>query len=177
MIRGTFANIRLRNALVPGSEGNITLHFPSGEQVTIFEASMRYQAAGTPLIVLAGKEYGTGSSRDWAAKGTMLLGIKAVIAESFERIHRSNLVGMGVLPLQFLRGENAQTLGLTGEEAFTITGLNEITPKQQLTVTATSPDGSEKTFQALTRIDSPIEVEYYRNGGILQTVLRRLTQA
>ncbi len=177
MIRGTFANIRLRNGLVPGSEGNITLHFPTGEQVTIFEASMRYQQAGTPLIVLAGKEYGTGSSRDWAAKGTLLLGIKAVIAESFERIHRSNLVGMGVLPLQFLAGENAASLGLTGEESFSISGLNEIAPKQQITVTATSPDGTEKRFQALARIDSPIEVEYYRNGGILQTVLRRLVQA
>jgi aconitate hydratase len=177
MVRGTFANIRLRNALVPGSEGNITLHFPSGEQLSIFEASMRYQQAGTPLIVLAGKEYGTGSSRDWAAKGTLLLGIKAVIAESFERIHRSNLVGMGVLPLQFLPGESAATLGLTGEESFSFTNLQQVSPKQVITVTATRPDGSTLEFQALVRIDSSIEVEYYRHGGILQMVLRRLMQA
>ena len=174
MVRGTFANIRLRNQLVPGSEGNITLHFPSGEQTSIFEASMRYQQAGTPLIVLAGKEYGTGSSRDWAAKGTLLLGIKAVIAESFERIHRSNLVGMGVLPLQFLPGESAASLGLTGEESFSIAGLDTLAPKQIVTVTATRPDGSTLNFQALVRIDSSIEVEYYRHGGILQMVLRRL---
>ncbi|MCB1467028.1 MAG: aconitate hydratase, partial [Rhizobiaceae bacterium] len=174
MVRGTFANIRLRNQLVPGSEGNITLHFPSGEQTSIFEASMRYQQAGTPLIVLAGKEYGTGSSRDWAAKGTLLLGIKAVIAESFERIHRSNLVGMGVLPLQFLPGESAASLGLSGEESFSIAGLDTLAPKQIVTVMATRPDGSTLDFQALVRIDSSIEVEYYRHGGILQMVLRRL---
>jgi aconitate hydratase len=176
MVRGTFANIRLRNLLVPGTEGNITRHFPTGDQLSIFEASMRYQLAGTPLVVIAGKEYGTGSSRDWAAKGTLLLGIKAVIAESFERIHRSNLVGMGVLPLQFLPGESAASLGLTGEESFSFTGLQSVSPKQIITVTATRPDGSTLEFQALVRIDSSIEVEYYRHGGILQMVLRRLMQ-
>jgi aconitate hydratase len=174
MVRGTFANIRLRNLLVPGTEGNITRHFPTGDQLSIFEASMRYQQAGTPLVVIAGKEYGTGSSRDWAAKGTLLLGIKAVIAESFERIHRSNLVGMGVLPLQFLPGESAASLGLTGEESFSFIGLQTVSPKQVITVTATLPDGSTLEFQALVRIDSSIEVEYYRHGGILQMVLRRL---
>ena len=174
MIRGTFANIRLKNGLVPGSEGNVTVHLPTGEQMSIFEASERYIADGTPLVVLAGKEYGTGSSRDWAAKGTLLLGVKAVIAESFERIHRSNLVGMGVLPLQYQPGETAASLGLTGTESYRIDGITTLAPKQLLTVTATAADGSVKSFQAVVRIDSSIEVEYYRNGGILQTVLRRL---
>jgi len=177
MVRGTFANIRLRNELVPGSEGNVTVYLPTGEQMSIYYASTLYQEFGTPLLVIAGKEYGTGSSRDWAAKGTMLLGIKAVLAESFERIHRSNLVGMGVLPLQFINGENAKSLGLTGTEVYNISGITEIAPKANVTITATAEDGTVTTFQALARIDSPIEVEYYRNGGILQTVLRRLVQA
>jgi aconitate hydratase len=175
MIRGTFANIRLRNLLTPGKEGNWTLYLPTGEETTIYDASMRYQAEGTPLIVIAGKEYGTGSSRDWAAKGTLLLGVKAVIAESFERIHRSNLVGMGVLPLQFLPGESAATLGLTGHETFAIVGVADgLTPKEQLSVTATREDGTAVEFTVVARVDSPVEIDYYRNGGILQTVLRRL---
>jgi aconitate hydratase len=177
MIRGTFANIRLRNLLVPGSEGNITEYLPTGEQMSIYYASTLYQEFGTPLLIIAGKEYGTGSSRDWAAKGTLLLGVKAVLAESFERIHRSNLVGMGVMPLQFVNGESADSLGLSGRETYSISGITEVAPKSIVTVTATAEDGTIKTFQALARIDSPIEVEYYRNGGILQTVLRRLVQA
>jgi aconitate hydratase len=176
MIRGTFANVRLRNLLAPGKEGNVTIHFPSGEETTIYEASMRYQEAGTPLIVIGGKEYGTGSSRDWAAKGSLLLGIRAVIAETFERIHRSNLVGMGVLPLEFLPGQNAASLGLTGEELFSISGIAEnLHPGKLLDVTATAEGGSATNFQVRCRIDSPVELTYYRNGGILQTVLRRLT--
>ena len=175
MIRGTFANIRLRNHLTPGKEGNVTIHFPSGEEMTIYDAAMRYQEEGTPLIVIGGKEYGTGSSRDWAAKGTLLLGVKAVIVDSFERIHRSNLVGMGVLPLQFMPGENAETVGLTGEETFSIEGIAEgLTPRKVLSVTAVRPDGSSLQFPVVARVDSPVEVEYFRNGGILQTVLRRL---
>ncbi|PJF25865.1 MAG: aconitate hydratase, partial [Phototrophicales bacterium] len=174
MIRGTFANIRLRNQLVPGSEGGVTLHIPSNQVMTIYEASMQYQAAGTPLIILAGSEYGTGSSRDWAAKGTALLGVRAVIARSYERIHRSNLVMMGVLPLQFKDGDSAQSLGLTGMERFDILGLDDhLQPKQTLTVRATSPEGAVKTFEVTARIDTPVELEYYRNGGILQTVLRK----
>ena len=176
MIRGTFANIRLRNQLVPGKEGNWTVYFPSGETMSIYDAAMRYIADGTPLIVIGGKEYGTGSSRDWAAKGTLLLGVKAVLVDSFERIHRSNLVGMGVLPLQFPPGENAVTHGLTGEETFDILDAASMTPRKRLQVRATAPDGSMKEFAAIARIDSPVEVGYYRNGGILQTVLRRLTQ-
>jgi aconitate hydratase len=176
MIRGTFANVRLRNLLAPGKEGNVTIHFPSGEETTIYEASMRYQEAGTPLIVIGGKEYGTGSSRDWAAKGSLLLGIRAVIAETFERIHRSNLVGMGVLPLEFLPGQNAASLGLAGEELFSISGIAEnLHPGKLLDVTATAEGGSATNFQVRCRIDSPVELTYYRNGGILQTVLRRLT--
>jgi aconitate hydratase len=174
MVRGTFANIRLRNQLVPGKEGNWTVHFPTGEQMSIYDAAMRYIDAGTPLLVIAGKEYGTGSSRDWAAKGTLLLGVKAVLTESFERIHRSNLVGMGVLPLQFLPGENAASLGLTGEETYDILGIDDLTPGQRLRVRATDAEGAVKEFEAVVRIDSPVEAEYYRNGGILQTVLRRL---
>ena len=173
MVRGTFANIRLRNQLRPGTEGGVTVHFPDGEETTIYEASMRYQEEGVPLVVLAGKEYGTGSSRDWAAKGTFLLGVKAVIAESFERIHRSNLIGMGVVPLQFTNGENADSLGLTGEETYTVAGLAHLEPGAGLTVRATS-DGETKEFEVVARVDSPIEVEYLRNGGILQTVLRQL---
>jgi aconitate hydratase len=173
MMRGTFANIRLRNLLVPGVEGGITVHLPSGEQASIYHAAMRYQLEHTPLIVLAGREYGTGSSRDWAAKGTMLLGVKAVIAESFERIHRSNLIGMGVLPLQFPAGQNAQSLGLTGHEVFDITGLGG-GDAHAVDVTATPGVGSPVHFEARVRIDTPKERAYYRHGGILQYVLRQL---
>ena len=173
MMRGTFANIRLRNLLLPGTEGGLTLHIPSGEQMAIFDASVKYKAAGTPLVILAGKEYGTGSSRDWAAKGTMLLGVKAVIAESFERIHRSNLIGMGVLPLQFKEGQNAQSLGLTGKETFEIAGLNRGAAKS-VKVIAKADDGKTTEFEARLRIDTPKELDYYQHGGILQYVLRQL---
>ena len=173
MIRGTFANIRLRNQLVPGVEGGYTVNHLTGEQSSIYDASMAYQAAEVPLVILAGKEYGSGSSRDWAAKGTMLLGVKAVIAESYERIHRSNLIGMGVLPLQFPAGENADSLGLTGTETFTVTGVTALndgsTPR---TVKVTTDTGVE--FDAVVRIDTPGEADYYRHGGILQYVLRRM---
>jgi aconitate hydratase len=178
MMRGTFANIRLKNFLIPGSEGNVTVHFPSGEQMPIYDASMKYQAAKTPLVVLAGAEYGTGSSRDWAAKGTMLLGVRAVIAKSFERIHRSNLAGMGVLPLQFDAGQDARTLGLTGQETFAVTGVaKDLAPKKKLTVTATDTEGKKTTFTAVCRLDTPNEVDYYRHGGILTYVLRQLAAA
>ncbi len=178
MVRGTFANIRLKNLLVPGSEGNITVHFPTNEQVAIFDASERYQAAGIPLVVLAGKEYGTGSSRDWAAKGTLLLGVRAVLAESFERIHRSNLVGMGILPLVYESGQTADSLGLTGRETIDIVGLTgELKPRQQVTVRARREDGSVLEFRAIARLDTPVDVDYYRNGGILQTVLRNLVKS
>ncbi|HXP63918.1 MAG TPA: aconitate hydratase AcnA, partial [Steroidobacteraceae bacterium] len=173
MMRGTFANIRLRNLLLPGTEGGVTLHIPSGEQMSIFDASVKYKAANTPLVILAGKEYGTGSSRDWAAKGTMLLGVKAVIAESFERIHRSNLIGMGVLPLQYKDGQSTQSLGLTGKETFEIVGLNRGAAK---TVKVIAKDDAGKTteFEARLRIDTPKELDYYQHGGILQYVLRQL---
>jgi aconitate hydratase len=175
MTRGTFANIRIRNQMVPGSEGGVTKHVPSQQVMSIYDAAMEYKKSGTPLVVIAGKEYGTGSSRDWAAKGTNLLGVKAVIAESFERIHRSNLVGMGVLPLQFANGANWQSLGLDGTEKIDIAGLNdEVTPGQTLTVTATKPDGSSVQFDVTVRLDSVVDIEYYRNGGILQTVLRQI---
>jgi aconitate hydratase len=174
MMRGTFANIRLKNALVPGVEGGYTVYLPTGEQTSIYDAAMRYQQDGTPLVVLAGKEYGTGSSRDWAAKGTFLLGVRAVIAESFERIHRSNLVGMGVLPLTFGNGETWETLKLDGTETFTIEGIETLQPGQTLTVRATRADGSELTFPAKVRINSEGELAYYRNGGILHYVLRQL---
>ena len=173
MMRGTFANIRLRNLMLPGTEGGVTLHVPTGEQMSIYDAAVKYKTEGTPLVVLAGKEYGTGSSRDWAAKGTMLLGVKAVIAESFERIHRSNLIGMGVLPLQFMDGQNAQTLGLTGRETFEITGLEGGAAKT-VTVTATPASGAPVRFEARVRIDTPKERDYYQHGGILQYVLRQL---
>jgi aconitate hydratase len=173
MMRGTFANIRLRNLLLPGTEGGVTLHIPSGEQMSIFDASVKYKAANTPLMILAGKEYGTGSSRDWAAKGTMLLGVKAVIAESFERIHRSNLIGMGVLPLQYQEGQSTQSLGLTGKETFEIVGLNRGAAKT-VTVIAISDDGKTTEFAARLRIDTPKELDYYQHGGILQYVLRQL---
>ncbi len=175
MMRGTFGNIRLRNKLVEGKEGPYTRHLPDGAETFIYDAAMAYQRAGTPCIVIAGKEYGSGSSRDWAAKGTTLLGIRAVIAESYERIHRSNLVGMGVLPLQFLPGESAASLGLTGREAYTVTGVADLAPRQVVTVLARSDvDGSERSFQVIARLDGPIEVEYLRHGGILPAVLRRL---
>ena len=175
MMRGTFANIRLRNQLVPGTEGGWTIYFPTGEKMTIYDAAMKYQEDGTPLLVIAGKEYGTGSSRDWAAKGTLLLGIKAVIAESFERIHRSNLVGVGVLPLEFLPGENKETLGLTGREVYDIEGLDDnLQPRQLVTVRARDEAGNEKVFQVRVRLDTHIEVDYYRHGGILQYVLRHM---
>jgi aconitate hydratase len=174
MTRGTFANIRLRNLLAPGSEGCVSRYLPTGEQMSIFDAAMKYKETHTPLIVLAGKEYGTGSSRDWAAKGAMLLGVRAVIAESFERIHRSNLVFMGVLPLQFKKGENRESLGMSGEEVYSIDGLNDrLKPMQEIEV-VTRHEGVTRRFSALVRIDTPIEIEYYRNGGILQTVLRKL---
>ena len=177
MVRGTFANIRLRNQLAPGTEGGWTRHIPSGEQMSIYDASVRYQKEGTPLFVIAGKEYGTGSSRDWAAKGTLLLGVKAVIAESFERIHRSNLVGMGVLPLQFLEGQNRESLGLTGSEVFSIEGIPaavDSAGKTRARITAALEGGVSKTFDAIVRIDTPQEAQYYRSGGILPYVLRQL---
>jgi aconitate hydratase len=174
MMRGTFGNIRLRNALAGGKEGNWTEHLPSGDITSVYEAAMRYAQEGTPLVVLAGREYGTGSSRDWAAKGTLLLGVRAVLAQSFERIHRGNLVGMGVLPLQFVEGESAESLGLTGRETFAIRGMADLRPRQVVTVEVTGEDGSGRTFRALARIDGPTELDYFRNGGILPAVLRRL---
>jgi aconitate hydratase len=178
MMRGTLANIRLRNLLLPGQEGGVTRHLPDGEVLSIYDAAMRYQAEGMPLLVVAGREYGTGSSRDWAAKGVALLGVKAVLAESYERIHRSNLVGMGVLPLQFRPGENALSLGLTGEEQFDITGIaGALRPGTEVTVRARRADGIELAFAALARLDTPVEVEYYRNGGVLHTILRRMIQS
>ncbi|MEQ9406650.1 MAG: aconitate hydratase AcnA [Fuerstiella sp.] len=176
MTRGTFANIRLRNLLAPGTEGSVTVHFPSGTQTSIFDAAMMYKETDTPLIALAGAEYGTGSSRDWAAKGTFLLGIKAVIATSFERIHRSNLVGMGVLPLQFRQGESRESLDLDGTEIFDIRLDDSLEPRQAVEVTARKANGDEVHFVTTCRIDTPVEVRYYRNGGILHTVLRQLAQ-
>jgi aconitate hydratase len=176
MMRGTFANIRLRNQLAPGTEGSWTLHLPDGEKQFIYDASVKYREDGVPLVVIAGKEYGSGSSRDWAAKGTRLLGIRAVLAESYERIHRSNLVGMGVLPLEFLPGENRESLGLTGHEVFDIEGVATLTPRKEATVSAKSADGKIKTFKARIRVDTPEEVSYYRHGGILQYVLRQMLE-
>jgi len=173
MMRGTFANVRLRNLLAPGTEGGVTLHLPDGEAMPIYDAAMRYKEEGTPLVVIAGQEYGTGSSRDWAAKGTLLLGVKAVIVESYERIHRSNLIGMGVLPLQFLPGENAASLGLTGHEVYAIEGVDE-GRASQVNVRATREDGTELEFQARVRIDTPQEIDYFRHGGILPYVLRQI---
>jgi len=174
MVRGTFGNIRLRNKLT-NKEGYYTTHLPDNEATTVYDASMRYQQDGVPLVVLAGKEYGSGSSRDWAAKGPLLLGVRAAIAESFERIHRSNLVGMGILPLQFQAGESKESLGLTGHETYDIAGIAQgLKPRQQVTVNVTRDDGSTFTFQTVARLDSPIDVTYYENGGILPTVLRRL---
>jgi aconitate hydratase len=174
MMRGTFANIRLRNQLAPGTEGGWTLHQPSGEKMTIYDAAMRYKQEGVPLMVLAGKEYGAGSSRDWAAKGTLLLGVRAVIAESYERIHRSNLVGMGVLPLEFKTGETAESLGLTGHESFSVEGVSKLAPRAKLRVQARDDRGKEKTFEVVARADTPEEVAYYRHGGILPYVLRQM---
>jgi aconitate hydratase len=177
MVRGTFANIRIRNQLAEGTEGGVTRHLPSDEVMSIYDASMKYQSDGVPLVVLAGAEYGTGSSRDWAAKGTMLLGVKAVIAASYERIHRSNLVGMGVLPLEFAGGETWQSLGLTGEETIDIPELsNDLQPRSTITVNTTATDGSTNSFPCTVRIDTPVEMQYYRNGGILPTVLRNLSK-
>ncbi len=175
MTRGTFANIRIKNLLLGGVEGGMTRYFPGGERMTVYEAAMRYQEAGVPLIVIAGKEYGTGSSRDWAAKGTLLLGVKAVIAESFERIHRANLVGMGVLPLVFKEGQKAESLGLLGQEKYDVLGIaDDIVPRQELTVRATAPDGKITEFHVIARLDTPVDVGYYKNGGILPAVLRKL---
>ncbi len=175
MVRGTLANIRLRNMLAPGTEGGWTTHVPSGEKMFIYDAAVRYQQEGIPLVIIAGKEYGSGSSRDWAAKGTLLLGVRAVIAESFERIHRSNLVGMGVLPVQFLPGENRESLGLTGFERYSIEGIPlAISAGARAHIRATADNGAEKRFEAIVRIDTPMEAEYYRNGGILPYVVRQL---
>ncbi len=174
MMRGTFANIRIRNLLVPGVEGGFTKYHPDGSQQYVFDAAMKYKKSGTPLVVLAGKEYGTGSSRDWAAKGTFLLGVKLVIAESYERIHRSNLVGMGVLPLQYLNGESAKSLGLDGSESFSVKGLDNVKPRSEITVEAKKEDGKVITFKALARLDADVDVDYLKNGGILQTVLKNM---
>jgi aconitate hydratase len=179
MVRGTFANVRLRNLLNPDVEGGFTTHMPSGQRMTIFDASAQYQKEGVPLIVIAGKEYGSGSSRDWAAKGPLLLGVRAVIAEGYERIHRSNLIGMGILPLQFVAGENPASLGLTGHEVFDFIGLDAALESsangpRTLTVRATRSSGTGFDFTAVVRTDTPQEIAYYRHGGILQYVLRQL---
>jgi aconitate hydratase len=174
MMRGTFANIRIKNQMTPGIEGGVTRYVPTGEVMPIYDAAMLYKATGTPLVILAGKEYGTGSSRDWAAKGTNLLGVRAVIAETYERIHRSNLVGMGVLPLQFVNGESRESLGLTGDEQFTVTGIADLQPRQEVDVKVDRADASAFTFRARVRIDTLNELEYFRAGGILHYVLRRL---
>jgi aconitate hydratase len=180
MMRGTFANVRIKNLMLPpkadGSrvEGGLTLFQPAGEQMTIYDAAMRYIAEGTPTVIFGGEEYGTGSSRDWAAKGTQLLGVKAVVARSFERIHRSNLVGMGVLPLQFLGSDSAESLGLTGQEVIDIEGFDQIIPQQELTLVIHRPDGSRQDVRVKSRIDTAIEVDYYKHGGIMPYVLREL---
>ncbi len=175
-MRGTFANIRIRNKMTPEIEGGVTKHYPSGEVMPIYDAAMKYQTEGRPCVVFAGKEYGTGSSRDWAAKGAKLLGVRAVIAETFERIHRSNLVGMGVLPLQF-KIDGWQKLGLTGEEIVTIRGLLDVSPRRTLTVELYRPsDGRVARFPVICRIDTPTELEYFKNGGVLNYVLRNLAK-
>jgi aconitate hydratase len=177
MVRGTFANVRIRNLMAPGTEGGVTVKLPEGEPMSIFDAAMAYEQEGTPLIVIGGKEYGTGSSRDWAAKGTKLLGIRAVLVESFERIHRSNLVGMGVLPLQFLPGESAESFGLDGTEVYDITGLaslNHGVTVPKVNVHVTRDNGETFNFDVRLRIDTPTEAEYYRHGGVLNFVLRQL---
>jgi len=177
MMRGTFANIRIKNQMVPGTEGGVTKHQPSGEVMPIYDAAMKYKEQNVPLVVFAGHLYGNGSSRDWAAKGTILLGVRAVVAGSFERIHRSNLIGMGVLPLEFAEGTSAERLGLTGEEQVTIEGINDIKPRQTLDVQITKADGMKITAQTVVRIDTENELDYYRNGGILHYVLRNLAAA
>jgi aconitate hydratase len=178
MTRGTFANIRIRNLLAPGTEGGVTRHLPDGDVMSIYDAAVQYKAEGVPLVVLAGAEYGSGSSRDWAAKGPFLQGVRAVLAVSYERIHRSNLIMMGILPLEFPQNTTWQSLGLTGEELFDIPNLSDnLQPRQQLSVFAASPGGVGQEFMATVRIDTPVELDYYRNGGILQTVLRKLLRA
>jgi aconitate hydratase len=177
MTRGTFANVRIKNLMVPGVEGGVTVHQPDGERMSIYDASIKYQKEGTPLVVIAGQEYGTGSSRDWAAKGTKLLGVRAVVAQSFERIHRSNLVGMGVLPLQFEEGTNAKSLNLDGTETFDITGLASVRPRQRVKLTIHRKNGQTQDVPLILRIDTPIEVEYYQSGGILPFVLKQLIGA
>jgi aconitate hydratase len=176
MVRGTFANVRLRNQLAPGTEGGITRHLPEGQQMSIFDASVKYQAEGIPLVVIAGKEYGSGSSRDWAAKGTFMLGVRAVLAESFERIHRSNLIGMGVLPLQFPNGVSRESLGLDGEELLSIRGIASGLKVGARLGVEVKGSGGDKTFEVLARIDTLVELDYYRHGGILQYVLRQLLE-
>jgi aconitate hydratase len=175
MMRGTFANIRIKNEMLAGTEGGITTYIPTGETMSIYDAAMRYQAEGTPLVIFAGKEYGTGSSRDWAAKGTFLLGVKAVIVESFERIHRSNLVGMGVLPLVFKDGKTRTDLKLDGSEKVTLTGLEVLSPRMDVTVTIERKDGSKESFTVLCRLDTEEEISYFKSGGILQYVMGNLT--
>jgi aconitate hydratase len=178
MTRGTFANIRIRNLLAPGTEGGVTRHLPDGEVMSIYDAAMKYKAEGTPTVVLAGAEYGSGSSRDWAAKGPFLQGVRVAIAASFERIHRSNLVMMGILPLEFAPNVTWQTVGLNGEELFDLPTLDDkLQPRQKLKVVATKQDGQRVEFEATVRIDTPVELDYYRNGGILQTVLRKLLKS
>ena len=174
MMRGTFANVRLRNEMMPGIEGGVTRHLPDDKHMSIYDASMQYQKDGVPLIIVAGKEYGTGSSRDWAAKGTTLLGVKAVIAESFERIHRSNLIGMNVLPLQFKPGESRMTLRLDGTEIFDVVGVTTLQPRAELTVNVQRKDGSKQSFKVDCRVDTEVELEYLKNGGVLQYVIRKL---
>jgi aconitate hydratase len=177
MVRGTFANVRIRNLMVPGVEGGVTKHYPEGEPLSIYDAACKYQQSGTPLVILAGQEYGTGSSRDWAAKGTNLLGVRAVIARSFERIHRSNLVGMGVLPCQFKDGVSVQTLNLDGSELFDLVGIGEdLKPRQDATLVIHRSNGTQTTIPLTVRIDTSIEVDYYRHGGILPYVLRQLLE-
>ena len=177
MTRGTFANVRLRNLLAPGTEGSWTTHFPSNQKLNIYDAAQLYKKENIPLVVLAGKEYGTGSSRDWAAKGAALLGVRAVIAQSYERIHRSNLAGMGVLPMQFKEGESAESLGLKGNETFDFDGISDnLKPRQDISVTIKFPEGQIKKFMVTCRLDTPVEIDYFRNGGILPTVLRKLAK-
>jgi aconitate hydratase len=177
MMRGTFANIRIKNMMLPGVEGGYTKHIPSGEQMSIYDAAMKYKAAGTPLVVFAGREYGTGSSRDWAAKGTILLGVKAVVAQSFERIHRSNLIGMGVLPLQLKDGDSWQSLGLKGDEVVTVHGVDKLAPRSEAKLTIKSSDGRSRDIMVLVRIDTADELDYYKHGGILPYVVRQLAAA
>ena len=176
MMRGTFANIRIKNQMLDDVEGGYSKHYPSGEQGAMYDVAMRYKDEGVPLVIFAGKEYGSGSSRDWAAKGTRLLGVRAVIAESFERIHRSNLVGMGVLPLVFTDGQSWESLGLTGQEKVTITGLDDLSPRQEMEAKIEMADGSVQTITLLSRIDTEDELDYFRNGGILHYVLRNLNK-